>query len=244
VCDISTFHAYILKLLSKYDDLDEYNMPANIATELHNLEIIAIRNVVCGSSTKNFNKNCADLLADKTTTADLIKDRQDETGDNILSQKVKNISNKHATLLLFWHELKRRTEDAKCAEKELKYCYTLEHIMSQKWQGFWSVNNPMVKDNNGQNINDVEMAEEVRTAAIYEIGNMALLISNLNTSIRNYEFKRKMEGEGRKAGIKKYDYLLYTKDVTALYDKGDDIWDETKIHARTSELTDDILKMW
>ncbi|MBD5532754.1 MAG: DUF262 domain-containing protein [Lachnospiraceae bacterium] len=243
VCDISTFHAYILKLLSKYDDLDEDNLPTDIAVELHNLEIIAIRHVVCGSSTKNFNKNCADLLADKTTTADLIKDRQDEIGDNILIQKVKSISNKHATLLLFWLELKRRSIDSKCAEKELKYCYTLEHIMPQKWQEFWPVNCPVVKDINGQDITDIEMAEEVRSAAIYEIGNMVLLVSNLNTSIRNYEFKRKMEGEGRKTGVKKYDYLLYTKDVTELYDKGD-IWDEIKIHARTNELTDEILKMW
>lgn len=83
----------------------------------------------------------------------------------------------------------------------------------------------------------------MRSAAVYEIGNMALLVSSLNTSIRNYEFKRKMEEEGRKAGVKKYDYLLYTKDITALYDKGD-IWDETKIHNRTRQLTDEILKMW
>lgn len=243
VCDISTFHAYILKLLSKYDDLDEGNLPKDISTELHNLEIIAIRYVICGSSTKNFNKNCADLLAEKTTTANLIKDRQDEIGDHIFAQKLINISNKHATLLLFWLELRRRSEDTKCAEKELKYCYTLEHIMPQKWQEFWPVNNPIVKDASGRDITDSEIAEEVRSAAIYEIGNMALLVSNLNTSIRNYEFVRKMEGEGRKAGVKKYDYLLYTKDITALYDKGD-IWDETKIHARTRELTEEILKMW
>lgn len=96
---------------------------------------------------------------------------------------------------------------------------------------------------NGQDITDGEIAEEMRSAAVYEIGNMALLVSSLNTSIRNYEFKRKMEEEGRKAGVKKYDYLLYTKDITALYDKGD-IWDETKIHNRTRQLTDEILKMW
>ena len=243
VCDISTFHAYILKLLSKYSDLDEDSLPADISTELHNLEIIAIRYVICGSSTKNFNKNCADLLTDKTTTDDLIKDRQAEIGDSVFAQKLKNISNKHATLLLFWLELKRRSEDTKCAEKELKYCYTLEHIMPQKWQEFWPVNNPVVKDDNGKNITDSEIAEEMRAAAVYEIGNMALLVSNLNSAIRNYEFRRKMEGEGRKAGVKKYDYLLYTKDVTAFYDEGN-IWDETKIHTRTRELTDEILKIF
>ena len=119
VCDISTFHAYILKLLNKYSNSDEDKLPADILKELHNLEIIAIRYVICGSSTKNFNKNCADLLADKTTTADLINDRQDEIKDAILAQKVKDISNKHATLLLFWLELKRRSEDEKCERKNL-----------------------------------------------------------------------------------------------------------------------------
>lgn len=150
----------------------------------------------------------------------------------------------HATLLLFWLELKRRYGDTKCGEKELKYCYTLEHIMPQKWQEFWPVGSPSVKDyGTGQDIQKVDLAEETRAAAIYEIGNMALLVSNLNSSVRNYEFKRKMEGEGRKAGVKNYDYLLYTKDVTSSYDKGE-IWDEISIRKRTEEMTQEILKEW
>lgn len=243
VCEISTFHAYILKLLSKYDTIDEENLPTDISTELHNLETIALRYVICGVSTKNFNKNCAELLAKKTTTADLIKDRQDEIDDNIFRQKLKNISNKHATLLLFWLESKRRSEDKNSAEKELKYCYSLEHIMPQKWQEFWPINNPTVKDINGAEVTDDEKANEIRSSAIYEIGNMALLKSTLNTSVRNYDFKRKMEGEGRKAGIKKYDSLLYTKDITAIYDE-DGVWDESKIHRRTEELSNEIVTIW
>ncbi len=244
VCGISTFHAYILKLLSNYDDLDEENLPSDLVNKLKILEKIAIRYVICGSSTKNFNKNCAELLSGKITINDLIKDRQNEINDDIFSKKLKSISNKHATLLLFWLELKRRYNDTKCGEKELKYCYTLEHIMPQKWKEFWPVGSPSVKDyGTGQEIQDVDLAEETRAAAIYEIGNMALLVSNLNSSVRNYEFKRKMEGEGRKAGIKKYDYLLYTKDVTSLYDKGE-IWDEISIRKRTEEITQEILKEW
>ena len=243
ICDISTFHAYILKLLSKYENIDEENLPAELYKELHNLEVLAIRCVLCGSSTKNFNKNCADLLAEKTTTEKIINDKLDEIGDNILTLKLKSVSNKYATLLLFWLELKRRLEDTKCAEKELKYCYSLEHIMPQKWHEYWPINNPIVKASDGTNITDPEKAEETRSASIYEIGNMALLLSNLNSSVRNYEFKRKMEGEGRKAGVKKYVYLLYTKDIVDLYDKGD-VWDETKIHDRTTELTNEILKVW
>ena len=181
--------------MSNYDDLDEENLPSDLVNKLKILEKIAIRYVICGSSTKNFNKNCAELLSGKITINDLIKDRQNEINDDIFSKKLKSISNKHATLLLFWLELKRRYNDTKCGEKELKYCYTLEHIMPQKWKEFWPVGSPSVKDyGTGQEIQDVDLAEETRAAAIYEIGNMALLVSNLNSSVRNYEFKRKMEG--------------------------------------------------
>lgn len=244
ICDISTFHAYILKLLSAYADLDEEKLPDELAEEFRNLETIAIRYVVCGSSTKNFNKNCADLLSEKTTTAALIQERQDEIGDEIFFEKIKCITNKHATLLLFWLELKRRSEDSKCAEKELKYCYSLEHIMPQKWREYWPISNPMVADvESGEVIDDTERAEIVRGAAVYEIGNMALLVSNLNAAVRNYEFKRKMEGEGRKVGIKQYDYLLYTKDVTSCYDSGKE-WNEIAIRCRTELIFSEILKCW
>ena len=115
--------------------------------------------------------------------------------------------------------------------------------MPQKWQEFWPINNPTVKDINGAEVTDDEKANEIRSSAIYEIGNMALLKSTLNTSVRNYDFKRKMEGEGRKAGIKKYDSLLYTKDITAIYDE-DGVWDESKIHRRTKELSNEIVTIW
>ena len=117
VLDISTFHAYVLKLLSKHDEIDEDYIPDDIALELRNLEKIIIRYVVCGSSTKNFNKNCADLLSEKVTTAELIEERQSEINDDIFKQKLRCISNKYATLLLFWMELKRREEDKNAAEK-------------------------------------------------------------------------------------------------------------------------------
>ena len=115
--------------------------------------------------------------------------------------------------------------------------------MPQKWQEYWPINNPAVKDEKNNVIEDKNQAEEIRGSAVYEIGNMALLVTNLNTTIRNYEFKRKMEGEGKKAGVKTYDYLLYTKEITSLYDSGK-IWDETESRSRTSALTEKIIARW
>lgn len=249
VLDISTFHAYILKLFSDYKIDNDENIPEDLATELKKLESIAIRFVVCGSSTKNFNKNCADLISKKVTTSYILEERDEEVNDDVFSAKLKSMSNKHATLLLFWLELKRRNNDEyiKNKEDELKYCYTLEHIMPQSWKEYWPANNPKVMNVEASPVpteieNDLE-AEEVRAKAIYEIGNMALLVSSLNTSIRNYDFKRKMEGEGRKKGVKDYDFLLYTKDITLLYDKGSQ-WDEVQIRKRTDDLTKEIIKIW
>lgn len=252
VCDVSTFHAYILKLLNSQQDLSEENLSDEISSELYNLEILTIRSLICGSSIKNFNKYCAELLSGKTTTAKLLEDKKSDLDDQILTQKVKNISNKFATLILFWLELKRRSTDNNCTEKELKYDYTLEHIMPQKWNEYWPIKNPIVKDYDGKqwiDVLDEEKAEELRAASIYEIGNMALLNSRLNTSIRNNTFdikingKDKANGKGKIYGISNYDYLLYTKDITNIYNSIKR-WDEEQIHKRTKELTQSIIEIW
>gem|GEM_PF-5894153 len=55
------------------------------------------------------------------------------------------------------------------------------------------------------------------------------------TALRNYEFKRKVEGEGRKRGIKHYAEPGITKlDVVAPFDAGDLAWDEAKLRNRNA----------
>ena len=115
--------------------------------------------------------------------------------------------------------------------------------MPQKWEEYWA-NVPVVGDD-GNIITDSEAAKQYRYRAIYSIGNMTLLKSSLNTALRNYEFKRKIEGEGRKRGIKHYAELGITKlDIVAPFDSGDVIWDETKIRERNNQIVNDVLKIW
>ena len=74
---------------------------------------------------------------------------------------------------------------------------------------------------------------------------MTLLTTSLNSSLRNFEFRRKVEGEGRKKGIKHYSSLSITsEDIVKPYDEGDIIWDEFKISARTKKLTQEVLSIW
>ena len=74
---------------------------------------------------------------------------------------------------------------------------------------------------------------------------MTLLTSSLNSSLRNYEFERKINGDGKKKGMKSYADLSITKDdIIKHFDEADKIWDEEKIAKRTKTLSEEILKIW
>jgi len=234
VCEISTFHPYILSLFYKYD-----NNETKLCEELKKIEQVIIRRMITKSETKSYNKMCKEFIKDNSSVNTKISE---QTKDEVLNG-LSSISNKNATLLLFWVELYRRSKDNKQSIKELKYNYSLEHIMPQKWEEFW--NNVGVVDDASNLINDKDAAKKERTSKIYSIGNMTLLNSSLNTSLRNYEFSKKIEGDGRKKGIRHYADLGITRfDILDVYDSGDKVWNEKKISARTTNLANDILTIW
>lgn len=203
------------------------------------LESFVIRRVTSKQETKSFNKLCKEFIK----KPDTLFDKLSEINDDIFVAGLKQISNKNAALLLFWVELNRRANDNKIGIKVLKYNYSLEHIMPQKWEQYWK--DMPDKHNPDGSIMQSETAKADRYEKIYWIGNMTLLTSSLNTSLRNYEFNKKMEGEGRKRGIKIYaDLSITSMDIVEPYDKGDKIWDENKIMTRTNALTEEINGIW
>ncbi|HMH32153.1 MAG TPA: DUF262 domain-containing HNH endonuclease family protein [Puia sp.] len=234
VNEISTFHPYILSLFYKYD-----NNEIKLNEELHKVESLIINRMITKSETKSYNKMCKEFINKNAA----IDQKLAEQSDNDIINGLSNISNKNANLLLFWVELYRRSQDSKQSVKELKYNYSLEHLMPQKWEEYWS--NVDVYDMNSNIIIDREAAKKERYSKIYSIGNMTLLNSSLNTSLRNYEFTKKIEGEGRKRGIRHYADLGITKfDILDNYDNDDKVWNEVKINQRTSSLANDIMKIW
>lgn len=152
------------------------------------------------------------------------------------------LSNKYATLWLFCVELYRRSLDRKYDIAALNYTYSLEHIMPQKWEEYW--NSVEFVDDKGAKITDIERGKINRISKIYSLGNMTLIRSRLNSSIRNYPLKRKIEGEGRKRGLSSYAELTITKhDIIDKYSQGA-IWNEKTIFDRTNTLVDEIMKCY
>lgn len=235
-CEISTFHPYILYVY--------YNSEANNVLpkdELIKLEKFIIRNMIVKGETKSYNKLCKEFIYNPN----LLDIKLSEIDNNKIFNGLLNIPNKEAALILFWVELKRRYDDTRESLKELKYSYSLEHIMPQKWEEYWNKEQvPYVNDQGKPTLND-EIGYTERKKAVYSIGNMTLLNSSLNTSLRNYELCRKIEGEGRKKGIRAYADLKITKeDLLIPYDSGYNIWNEQTIALRTQKLFNEIISLW
>ena len=80
---------------------------------------------------------------------------------------------------------------------------------------------------------------------VYWLGNMTLLTGNLNSSLRNAPFGRKITGEGQKKGMAVYGTLSITRrDIINPFVSGDELWDEAKIEGRTEALENELLTIW
>ncbi len=233
VLEISTFHPFILAVFKKYQ-----NDENNLKDILGKLEKFIIRNQLAKvENVKNYNKLCKQFIENESNLDDKLKEiLWDKVSDGL-----RNISNRDATLILFWIELYRRYKDNRYDEKELKYDYTLEHIMPIKWEEYWNFDNVPHPNSNLPR----EEQKQDRNKKIKWIGNMTLLKSRLNTALSNQGFERKINGEGRKKGIKDYATLSITKDdIVEPFNNGDTVWDERKIEMRTENLLKEIKAIW
>ena len=237
--DTSTFTPYLLSLFEKHDGNDV------LPEKLRDLERMVVRRFITKAETKSYNKLCVDLIKDDSRAS---KEAQEITDDEV-KQGLLKIGNKEARPLLFWVELARRANDAKQEIKSLHYGYTLEHVMPQKWEEHWGYDLVPFVDNLGAPLENTQSNAINRNKAIYCIGNMTLLNSSLNTSIRNYDLDIKMKGqEGKRGkrgkGIKDYADLSITKDDIVNPYETDPIWNEHKIAARSEKLIGEILAIW
>lgn len=233
VLGLTTFNPYILFLLKKYEK-DENTL----SQRMNELEKFVMRRMIAGESTKGYNKNCLEFIDDETKPcqmAELISNDEIFTG-------LSKIKNREATLILFWIELKRRYDSKKYDLKELKYDYTLEHILPQKWEENWS-DLPYVNAK-GEKIDEIQ-GRINRQKMVYSIGNMTLLTGKLNTSIQNNKFKVKMEGSPKRKGVKAYAELSITSiDIVEKIYKAHKEWNEYQCLLRQIALTKEVLDIW
>ena len=213
ISEYNIFIPVVLKLRSL--ELDKKELDECYAM----LENFIIRHWLCKKVTNSINKVIGRNLKNingKDSMQKFIASFE-VTGDEEIKEAMFNIDNKRASLVLFWIEL-YNCRSEKNDISELQYTYTLEHLMPQTWQENWS--------NIGKN-------EETANELIYQIGNMALLKSKLNTAIQNNNWDKKREE------IQKHAMLKITQEVTK-----NRAWNKNKIEERSEKIFNDFLKIW
>ena len=235
VLEVSTFYPYLLQQL--YARKTGGISVEELKNRFFEIERYVILNAICKGSTKNYNNECLQMVDGKKSPKEIM-DSSIYISEGSFSDGLRRMTtNKLPTLLLFWMELYERSA-LNVDVKSLKYEYTLEHIMPQKWMQNWQ--DVTAYDIEGNVIEDPDEIERIRSHAIYEIGNMTLLNSKLNTSISNSAFFDKVNGKHGRKGIKNLADLRLTREVI----ENNSEWNEIKIYSRTADFEKRIREIW
>lgn len=201
------------------------------------LETFIIRRVVTRKSSKNYNNLFQDtLISNEINTGkkleDYIKKSNIEDGfpsyeDMLYAVSNMRLNNKDAKYVLYLIEIELR--NTMISTDVLGFSkYSLEHLMHKKWRTYWVDIEP-----------SGELAEH-RDKVFLTLGNLAIISGPLNSSISNSEWSVKLNGKGKKDGLKKLGSGIVTHED--VIDKK--VWDESYIKQRAENLFKWISMYW
>ena len=249
-CDTSTFDPLVLKLITENPPSDNGTISPLLATSLDKIARYVLFHVICGESVKNFNKECSVVISGSKSIDDYLSEKIQVgkiSSENIRAGLRRITKNGLAKCILFWLELKWMSQPSVLI-KQLQYnaSMTLEHVMPQTWEKNWPITQPVVvSPDSGEAVADLTEARQLRALAIYEIGNMALLSSKLNSTIRDGSIKDKLDGKNGKPGVAALaSQIHYTKEVVDKVQGNGYVGNEKTIRDRTNELTNEFLSIW
>lgn len=133
-------------------------------------------------------------------------------------------NNKRALSILYLLESLLQTPNHSTQLKTFD-AYTLEHLMPKKWKDHWKLGNA---------------TEEERDLKILTFGNLAMITSGLNTTIRNYAWATKLVGKNNKPGLKEFASGLAT--IQPYLNLAD--WNEDTIAKRAEDLATKAIEKW
>lgn len=230
--DATTLIPYLLYVLKNQSDQNEVNKIARI------LESYLMRRLVCKRSTNNYSDLFSQsLIGARFLTAlslqEYLESKENDSslampGDEEMIYAFEDnvLLDVRAKGVLYLLESKIRSPRHSTALRSFN-SYTLEHLMPKKW-------NPTTWP-----ISDSSQIE-LRNLKLKTLGNLALLTQSLNSSISNNSWNIKLNGNGRKKGLKEYASGLDT--MTYVLSQTD--WDESKIDTRADWLFDNARTIW
>lgn len=230
--DSNTLIPYVLFILNGVNSEDEQNKIFGF------LETYIIRRLIVDSNNNNYSdlfsenligqrinsfEGLRDYILAKDSTVSLAMPNDEAVRIGFHQTHFKS-NNKRALGILYLLESLLQTPNHSTQLKTFG-AYTLEHLMPKKWKRHWS---------------NCSISEEERDLNILTLGNLAMITSGLNNTIRNYDWATKLVGKNNKPGLKDFAGGLTT--IQPYLSLGN--WDESTIYDRAEDLANKAIAKW
>lgn len=228
----TTLIPYVLYVLKNVTDEKERN------GIFAYLESYIMRRMVCHANTKNYNQLFTErFISNHILKVDNIKtfisSRSDKINFMPIDSEVTDgfrqskLINKQAAGIIYFIETIIRNKHLYSTSLLGLNRYSLEHVMPKKWENNWS---PVQYDDK----------KDKRNRKLLTIGNLTIITSSLNSSIRDGNWDVKRNGKGNNKGLKQYASGLET--FTKYLDYPN--WDEDVIDERANYLSSKAIEIW
>ncbi len=206
------------------------------------LESYLMRRMISKSTNKSYsNLFSEELISNEITSKEkfqnLINEKTDKNNsmpsDEVVKQGFLNskIVNKQTRGIIYLIESIIRIKDKSKHSTGLLGLnrYSLEHIMPKKWENHWDIDRSFT-DEERQNRNN----------KLLTLGNLAIITSSLNSSIRDSNWNKKKNGTDKHSGLIKFTSGIETINEYLQYDN----WNEDKIEERAEFLYKNAMEVW
>lgn len=227
---------YILKNTEDPSFKQGYNPERDKIFEI--LESYIMRRLICKSVNKNYNQlftdrfigrgiKTAQELTDYLNSLEGQVNYMPDDSELLYGFQHSKITNRQTRGILYMLESKIRDRNSQSTSLLGLNAYSLEHIMPKKWENNWAKL-------------ETEEARLKRNRLLLTLGNLAIITSSLNTSIRDANWQTKLNGKGTRGGLKKFAAGLET--IGDFLERPE--WDETTIDERAHFLCNQASKIW
>ncbi|HSD15581.1 MAG TPA: DUF262 domain-containing HNH endonuclease family protein [Flavobacterium sp.] len=228
----TTLIPYVLFILKRVANSNERNLIWEY------LESYLMRRMVCHETTKNYNQLFSErLISNNIITRDVLKVHIENQSDKInfmptdsnleFGFKNSKLVNKQAAGILYLIESMVRDRSKQSTSLLGLDRYSLEHVMPKKWENNWAqVGSEEEKSN--------------RNKTLLTLGNLTIVTTSLNASMRDADWKTKKNGRGEKHGLRHFASGIET--FSPFLEKAD--WDENVINERAEFLFIKAKEIW
>ena len=201
----------IALLLFRDPDVDEERRRGVLTT----LEDFLVRRMICGWTTKNYNRLAADIVAvikdDPGIPDSAVRDflaAQDapanqwptdtDIGDVLLSKSLYGFRRQDRLVMILWEIEKRlRAEDSRTEQDLVRpEGLTLEHVLPRSWEEHWPLDE------------SVEDPRDWREEHLHRLGNLTLTTGELNSSLSNSSWSLPHAANDKRRALAKHSVLL------------------------------------